>query len=349
MKKIISLILAVISGFSVLSFCASAESAEYPFKTADGRVRDPFVLEHDGKYYLYGTCLGNNGYGCCVSEDLENWSAPRQVFTAYEGFDGVGDYWAPECHGYQGKFYLFATYRSGETQKRGTAIFVSDKPDGPFSLHSDGHVTPKHRDCIDGTLYVDENGDPWMFYVNEWTSEPDGIGGMAVIRLSDDLKRTVGEPKVIFNAKEAFWAKGSITDGPFAYRTSEGRLLLLWSTGKKSGYSVGIAVSDNGKPDGEWYHHPVSLYEKDSFHEYDGGHPMLFKKDGQLLMAIHAPNYSNEEIYETVQFIPVKDTGRMIFKDDADGFIQKTVYFFERIYVSVYYFFCEIAIKLGII
>lgn len=341
-KKAVSLILAAVTAFWTLTFVACADSDEYPFKTSDGRVRDPFVLEHNGKYYVYGTRLADNGYGCCVSEDLENWSAPKQVFAAYDGFDGVGDYWAPECHEYNGKFYLFATYRSGETQKRGTAVFVSDNPDGPFEPHSDGHVTPKYRDCIDGTLYIDENGVPWMFYVNEWTSEPDGIGGMAVVRMSDDLKQTVGEAKVIFNAKEAFRADGSITDGPFAYRTAGGRLLLLWSTDKKNGYCVGIAVSDNGRPDGNWYHHPVSLYEQDAFHELEGGHPMIFEKDGQLLMAIHAPNSCGEDFFETVHFIPVKDTGEMLIKDDADGFFQKTAYFLEQIYVSAYYFFREI-------
>lgn len=342
MKKITAIILSAVLLLGVFPFSVFAETEQYPFKTKDGQIRDPFVLEHGGKYYIYGTCLGNNGYGCCVSEDLENWSAPKQIFTAYDGFDGVGDYWAPECHEYEGRFYLFATYRSGITQKRGTAIFVSDNPDGPFALHSDGHITPKHRDCIDGTLYVDENGDPWMFYVNEWTSEPDEIGGMAVVRLSKDLKETVGEAKVLFKAKEADWASGSITDGPFIYKTSEGRLLMLWSTGVKSGYAVGVAYSDNGKPDGEWDHYPVALYKKDMFHELEGGHPMLFEKDGQLLMAIHSPNSSKDGVFETATFIPVKDTGRMIVKDDAENFFQKAVYSLQRLYAEIYCFFDRI-------
>lgn len=339
MKKIISLFLASVYIFTMMAFSAFAQSEEYPFKTSDGQVRDPFVLEYGGKYYLYGTCLGGDGYGCCVSEDLENWSAPKQVFSAYEGFDGVGDYWAPECHEYKGRFYLFATYRSGETQKRGTAIFVSDSPEGPFVLHSDGHITPKHRDCIDGTLYVDENGQPWMFYVNEWTSEPDGIGGMAVVRLSDDLKETAGQAKVIFRGSDTLWASGKITDGPFVYKTSKGRLVMLWSNGTKSGYAVGAAYSLNGRPDGDWLHYPFALYKKNAFNELDGGHPMLIEKDGQLLMLIHSPNASDGEVFETATFIPVRDTGTMIVRDDAENTVQKAFYFVQNILSEIYCFF----------
>lgn len=335
MKKTISLILIVITLLNVCAISAFAQEEKYPLKTEEIHVRDPFILEHNGKYYMYGTA-GFNGYACCVSEDLKNWSSPKIIFTPYDGFDGKDHYWAPECHEYNGKFYLFATYRSGDTDKRGTAVFVSDTPDGTFKLHSDGHVTPKHRDCIDGTLYIDENGDPWMFYVNEWTSEPDGIGGMAVVRLNDDLSNTVGEAKVIFKGSDTTWASGKITDGPFIYKTSEGRLLMLWSNGTKSGYGVGVAYSDNGKPDGEWNHYPVALYKKDAFHNLDGGHPMIIEKDGQLLMVIHSPNYSNESIFETAQFIPVKDTGRMIVKDDAENIIQSSWYLIQGIFAEIF-------------
>lgn len=176
MKKIISVLLALTLIFGILGISASAVDYEYPFKTEDGQVRDPYVLVYEGKYYLYATCLTGSGYACVVSEDLENWSAPIQVFTPYEGFDGDGCYWAPECHYYNGSFYLFATYHSSVTGFRGTAVFKSDSPTGPFELISDGHVTPKNRDCIDGTLYIDGDGQPWMVYVNEWTTCEGGRG-----------------------------------------------------------------------------------------------------------------------------------------------------------------------------
>ena len=44
-------------------------------KRGDINIRDPYVLVHDGKYYLYGTrsesCWGEmDGFDCYVGEDL---------------------------------------------------------------------------------------------------------------------------------------------------------------------------------------------------------------------------------------------------------------------------------------
>lgn len=313
MKKIVSILMAVITVCCCLIVPASA-SQEYPVKRENVHIRDPYVLAYEGKYYMYGTCLSvGEGYGCVVSEDLENWSEKIQVFSPSGDFDGYADYWAPECHYYEGSFYLFATYRSRLSEKRGTAVFKSDSPTGPFELISDGHVTPKNTDCIDGTLYVDDDGQPWMVFVNEWTSSPDGFGEMSVAKLSDDLTHFVSEPERLFRSNKHVWTNGGITDGPFVYKTEKGRLIMLWSNGARSGgYSVGMAVSDNGRPDGDWLQFPKAVYKRTK-DQAEGGHAMLFKTfDGQLMMAIHSPNGSTSEVFETAKFIPVEDTGKFI-------------------------------------
>lgn len=343
MKKLTAVIIAFSIIISALCLGAYAQS-KYPYKTQDGRVRDPFVLVHDGKYYLYGTCLSSGaGYGCVVSEDLENWSNPVQVFTPPEGFDGCGDYWAPECHYYQGSFYLFATYKSAQSGKRGTAIFKSDSPLGPFEPWSSGHVTPTERDCIDGTLYVDKSGQPWMVYVNEWTSNPDGIGEMAVAKLSSDLREFISEPKTIFRSNKHIWTDGGITDGPFLYETESGRLVMLWSNAARSGgYAVGMAVSDNGEVDGNWIHHPEAVYCKGDEYQHNGGHPMLFTSlEGQLIMAIHSPNESTDTVHETVTFLPVEDKGEYIEISGNDGIIEKL----EAVIYRMYYAFMRLYFK----
>lgn len=308
---------------SVCLLPASA-SQEYPVSRQDLFIRDPFVLEYEGKYYMYGTGLSSGeGYGCVVSEDLENWSPAVQVFSPSADFDGYCDYWAPECHYYNGAFYLFATYRSKSFDKRGVGIFKSDSPTGPFVLITDGHITPKDTHCIDGTLYVDEDGQPWMAFVNEWVSASDEVGAMSVVKLSDDLTRFVSQPKEIFRAKTHIWTDGNITDGPFLYRTRDGNLVMLWSNSAKSGgYAVGMAVSVNGKPDGDWLHYPTAVY-KETKKQLEGGHPMLFTApDGQLTMAIHSPNGTDGELHETATFLPMQDNGKVLVRADADFFTR---------------------------
>ncbi len=335
MKRVISFILAAL--LLIGGACVSVNAqGEYPFKTTDGLVRDPYVLVYEGKYYLYGTCLSNGkGYGCVVSEDLENWSYPVQVYTPAEGSDEIADFCAPECHYYNGSFYLFATYRSQASGKRGTAIYKSSSPLGPFEMITDGHITPKAIDCIDGTLYIDGSGQPWMVYVNEWTSSPDEVGEMAAARLSEDLSRFISEPIVLFKARNHIWTTGKVTDGPCLYRTKNGRLIMLWSNISKSGgYAVGMAVSDNGEIDGNWIHYPEAFYERGSFFEYDGGHPMLFYTlDGRLTMAIHSPNGATDGVVETATFLPIKDTGDLIEIEGKYTFGDA----FYRVFFEVYY------------
>lgn len=341
MKRFFALVLSFLMIFCCTMPFVQAES--YPLKTENLRVRDPYVLTFEGKYYMYGTCLSQgNGYGCVVSEDLENWSEKIQVFTPDENFDGYADFWAPECHYYEGSFYLFATYRSRASEKRGTAIFKSDSPTGPFELISDGHVTPKNTDCIDGTLYVDEEGQPWMVFVNEWTSSPDGMGEMSVVKLSDDLTHMVSEPKMIFRSNKHIWTNGCVTDGPFVYRTSKGKLIMLWSNlARSGGYAVGMAVSDNGKIDGNWIQHPKAFY-KQTKNQLNGGHPMIFETfEGQLMLSIHSPNESSEELFETAKFMPLEDTGSFI-KFEEDQLLERVRDKISNGFYNVYFFLAEI-------
>lgn len=342
MKKFLAVLLSLIVFAGCFVPCLAAKQ-DYPTKTEDLRIRDPFVLVYEGKYYMYGTCLSQGeGYGCVVSEDLENWSEKIQIFSPDESFDGYCDFWAPECHYYNGAFYLFATYRSRTSEKRGTAVFKSESPTGPFELISDGHVTPKNTDCIDGTLYVDEEDQPWMVFVNEWTSSPDEIGEMSVAKLSDDLTHFISEPKMIFRANKHIWTKGNITDGPFVYKTSNGKLIMLWSNAARSGgYAVGMAVSDNGKIDGNWLQHPKAFY-KQTKNQLDGGHPMIFETlDGQLMMSIHSPNGYSEELFETAKFIPIEDTGSFI-ETDKKEFLGCVTDRISNGFYNIYFFLVEI-------
>ena len=326
--KAVALLTAAALAVAALSCAAlAAENAD-----TGVRVRDPYVLEYDGTYYLYGTGLAWGGYGCVYSTDLQNWSDPVRVYTPQGACDGEGDWWAPECHYYNGNFYLFATYRSATSGKRGVAIFRSADPLGPFEIITGGHVTPRDRDAIDGTLYVDEDGQPWMIYVGEWTSNEDGVGDMMAAKLSEDLTAFISEPILLFRGTEARWATGKITDGPFLYKTKTGRLLMLWSNMDKGGYCVGIAYSSNGKIDGQWRQQPRELYRATK-QQADGGHGMLFTApDGTLTLSIHSPNTSTEDDPTTAVFVPVSDIGDTLVTQEKDNL-------FVRLYYRLYYLF----------
>jgi beta-xylosidase len=271
---------------------------------------------------MYGTGAAWPGYGCYVSADLENWTGPFQVFTPPADFDGTTDWWAPECHAYQGKFYLFATYK-GASGHRGVSIFRSDSPLGPFEEIN--RATPADWDAIDGTLYVDEENQPWMVFVHEWTSMPDGVGDFSCVRLSDDLTQTIGEITPLFKASELPRKSSNfVTDGCWLYRSESGRLIMLWSGLCENGYCVAQAVSLSGKVTGPWVQNPVFLYEKNDVHALDGGHGALFYgPENQLMLSIHSPNNPVDGQHATPAFFNVIDKGAsLVLEGDSTPWLR---------------------------
>ncbi|MBQ1553444.1 MAG: hypothetical protein IIZ66_07845, partial [Clostridia bacterium] len=69
-----AVILAALAGIADAAVLGSA--ADSGIVDTGVRVRDPYVLEHDGVYYMYGTGLAKQGYGCVYSTDLKTWSEP---------------------------------------------------------------------------------------------------------------------------------------------------------------------------------------------------------------------------------------------------------------------------------
>ena len=271
------------------------------------KLRDPYVVVADGVYYAYGT-----GWKCYVNRSGRldgEWVLSDKSPTVIVPDDFVKQNWAPEVHVVNGKYYMFTTYFSSKTQHRGCSVFCAEHPEGPFVQISDGHFTPDYWDCIDATLYFDENGQPWSIFVHEWTCTPDHVGLFSVAKMSDDLTHLISEPVDLFRADDAPWSAAGVTDGCFMYRTKGGKLLMIWSNFAADGYCVGIAESENGRPDGKWIQREKRLYGKtDANYPFDGGHGMLFTDvDGQMYLSMHSPNDPVGERDTTMVFLTVKE------------------------------------------
>jgi beta-xylosidase len=280
---------------------------------SDIQIRDPFVVPvpAEGQYFLYGSTdrdiWGGPGTGFAVytSTDLVTWDGPVQAFRPPPGFWGTTNFWAPELHTYRGRHYLFASFKA-DGVCRGTQILTGASLLGPFTPIGNRAVTPAAWECLDGTLFVDDAGDPWMVFCHEWVQVRDGE--MCAMRLVGNLGSAAAEPIVLFRASEAPWAKelvtdkatgNYVTDGPFLYRAANGDLLMLWSTIGHLGYTIGTARSRSGAITGPWAQDREPLFGK------DGGHGMIFRRfDGQLMLSLHAPNNTP---WERPLFIPIDD------------------------------------------
>ena len=262
---------------------------------SDINIRDPFILNADGTYYMYGTrgkAFGQKtgGFDVYQSKDLETWSDPQCCFDSDRYGMNRCVNWAPEVHSYQGAYYMFATF-TGENGRRGTHILKAQTPLGPFTPHSDGPVTPEKWESLDGTLFVDDAGVPYLVFCHEHIQILDGT--VEVLQLSADLKTAVTEPKTLFKGSSLPGVKKLmrlryVTDGPFLYRTKTGALLLLWSTFIEGKYAQCIARSESGRIDGPFVHLDPLVVD-------DGGHGMIFCAGEKLYLVIHTPNASGKE------------------------------------------------------
>jgi hypothetical protein len=297
-----------------------------PVHRSEFRIRDPYVFAdpETKTYYLYETKSPYfdvpfaRGVNVRTSKDLETWSPLKEVMSVPTNLR-CRTVWAPELHKYKGKYYLFTTLSFHPSPdddipiladdpkwnpkdnlapvRRGTWVYVSDSPMGPFVPVADGSITPKHWMALDGSLVVDE-GKPYMVFCHEWTQMK--WGRVDIAEMSDDLSRFVSEPKVLFESRAAGPGAGHVTDGCFCYRSPKtGKLYMIWSPFYNKNYTVFSCESATGRAEGPWVNQRP-IFEK------NGGHGMLFRTfEGQLKLVIHQPERRG---YERIAFFDVEDT-----------------------------------------
>ena len=260
-------------------------------------IRDPFVLVYDHRYYMYGTrgetAFEKKAYGLDVyfSEDMKNWEGPKEIFTKTDDFWADRHFWAPEVYHYRDGFYMFATFANRKEQR--TVVLKADRPDGMFRPWSEKPITPAGWLTLDGTLYIDEEGKPYMVFCREWKQVK--VGQIWAIELDETLKEAKGEPFMLFKASEAaplaksFLFGRYVTDGPYFVRTEDGKLHMLWSSYGQKGYVQLLARSDTENLRGKFT-------TKEALYSSDGGHGMIFRDlAGDYYLVLHTPNTFKKE------------------------------------------------------
>lgn len=116
----------------------------------DGReIGDPFLMRHDGRFYLYCSSHGNAGIKCWVSEDM--------IHFDYYGYvchdERIKGAYAPEVAYNAGKFWMVTSPRGS-----GHYLLVADSPLGEFRV-----VTPNLGIGIDGSIFVDDDGKAYFY------------------------------------------------------------------------------------------------------------------------------------------------------------------------------------------
>jgi len=327
MKTYISLLAAALLGSTSP---AAAQDYDGKFKVRDNiptdsiRLSDPFVLadRQTKTYYMTGT-----GGMMWKSKNLRTWSGPYMV-TRTDPASWMGPrpmIWAAEIHPYNGKYYYFATFTNREVHidtvannvidRRASHVLVADKPDGPYVPMADPAYLPADKPTLDGTFWVDRDGKPYMVYCYEWLQNLNGT--IEKIQLKPDLSGPVGEGRVLFRASDSPWSRekaadgsdrpNKVTDGPFLFTTSTGRLGMLWTSWIYDVYTQGVAYSESGTLDGPWVQEPQPVTPPNF------GHGMLFTDfHGNHLMAVHSHAKRGDATIRTPHFFLVSLNGNKL-------------------------------------
>ena len=201
---------------------------------------DPAPMVYNGVVYLYTT--HDEDYAndfvmkdwlCYTSTDMVNWTDHGAVASLkdFKWFDGDNGAWAEQVVERNGKFYMYCPIHG-----HGIGVLVADSPFGPFTDplgHSLVHQPTESWYDIDPTVWIDEDGQAYMYWGNPHTYW---------VKLNDDMISLKGEIHKLDYHIEHY------QEGPWLYKHGGHWYLAFASTCCPEG--IGYAMSDS--PEGPW-------------------------------------------------------------------------------------------------
>ena len=249
------------------------------------QAADPGVLKYDGKYYCYSTSAPI-GYYVYVSDDLVNWENKGLCCETAWGIEKNGWYWAPEVIEKDGKFYMIMSVDEH------IGFAVADSPLGPFIPEK----TWLFDKSIDGHIFIDDDGQAYLYYVSWRSGHEYGIYGC---ELNDDIVTARTNTEKLIIKPESAWERveGAVTEGPFILKHNGKYYLTYSGTGYTSQqYAVGYAVSDSPLEGFERYEgNPVLSYTSKLYGP--GHHSFTTSPDGSELIIVYHVHASSTEIH----------------------------------------------------
>ena len=247
---------------------------------------DPWFYEHEGKYY-YCYSLGN-GMGVKSSDSLADLfdAEGRRVYTAPSGEMYSSDYWAPEMHFIDGRWYIYVAADDGKNENHRMYVFSCDTPDGNYVF--EGRISdPSGKWAIDGTV-LKLDGELWFIW-SGWEGETDGGQNLYIAHM--DSPTHIDGERVLISKPVFSWEKKGmpINEGPeILYH--DGKVFLVYSASGSwtDDYCLGMLtlVGDPGKRTG-WVKNPLPVFRKGET-AFGPGHCSFVQSGGVDYIVYHA-------------------------------------------------------------
>lgn len=200
---------------------------------------DPAPMVYNDTVFLYTTHDEDDAEGfkmqdwlLYTSTDMVNWT-DHGVVASLKSFDWVkrdNGAWAEQVVERNGKFYMYCPIHGN-----GIGVLVSDSPYGPFKdpLGKPLVWQKEHWDDIDPTMFIDEDGQAYMYWGNP---------NCYYVKLNEDMISYSGDIVKLKETPEHY------QEGPWFYKRNGHYYLAFASTCCPEG--IGYAMSDS--PTGPW-------------------------------------------------------------------------------------------------
>lgn len=232
----ISKILLLCSGCGLLN-CLNVNAQRPIIQTK--YTADPAPMVYNDTVFLYTTHDEDDAEGfkmqdwlLYTSTDMVNWT-DHGVVASLKSFDWVkrdNGAWAEQVVERNGKFYMYCPIHGN-----GIGVLVSDSPYGPFKdpLGKPLVWQNEHWDDIDPTVFIDEDGQAYMYWGNP---------NCYYVKLNEDMISYSGDIVKLKETPEHY------QEGPWFYKRNGHYYLAFASTCCPEG--IGYAMSDS--PTGPW-------------------------------------------------------------------------------------------------
>lgn len=200
---------------------------------------DPAPMVYNDMVFLYTTHDEDDAEGfkmqdwlLYTSTDMVNWT-DHGVVASLKSFDWVkrdNGAWAEQVVERNGKFYMYCPIHGN-----GIGVLVSNSPYGPFKdpLGKPLVWQKEHWDDIDPTVFIDEDGQAYMYWGNP---------NCYYVKLNEDMISYSGDIVKLKETPEHY------QEGPWFYKRNGHYYLAFASTCCPEG--IGYAMSDS--PTGPW-------------------------------------------------------------------------------------------------
>jgi len=267
---------------------------------------DPYILYHDGMYYLYSTNAVNSGYKVFTSANLKTWEDRGlclKTADVYGEPTSSAGFWAPEVYNYNGKFYLIYTVNEH------LGIAVADSPLGPFVSPKQSYINNNKKE-IDGHLFFDDDGKVYIYFVRCGSDVGPGKGN-EIFAAEFDMETFTykNERCILYPENKGSWEwlgnYGYVAEGP-AILKHEGRYYLTYSANgyTSQNYAIGLAISDS--PLGtyvKYKNNPILEMSKTNNVYGPGHHAFTYSPDGTELFIVYHRHASATSVHSRVTCI----------------------------------------------